>query len=84
MSKKLIKLINDERLNAKITSAKADCSGGAVDICTVSNYDNADCSTYAYDKCGKDYSACYDGADDVCTNVDADTPCSGAGVEDYN
>ena len=43
MSKKVIKLINNERVNAKIASQKA-CSGGATDICVYQ--DNADCATY--------------------------------------
>ena len=39
------------------------------------------CTTYAYDVCGKDYAACYDGADDVCSYTDT-TVCFGPGVED--
>ena len=39
------------------------------------------CTTYAYDVCGKDYAACYDGADDVCYNIDT-TVCYGPGAED--
>lgn len=83
MNKKIIKLINNERINTKISSMKAAyCDNGAIDECTF--VDNAQCSNFAYDDCGKDYSACYDGADDVCTNVDSDAPCHGAGAEDYN
>lgn len=81
MTKRIIKMINNERLNSKIVSSKA-CSDGAKDICNV-GYDFADCTAYAYDKCGKDYSACYNGADDICNNVDNNAPCYGAGEQDY-
>ena len=82
MNKKLISLINNERTNIAIHSAKAsdDCSPGATDVC-YTNEDHAHCTTYAYDVCGKDYAACYAGADDVCSNTDT-TVCSGAGAED--
>ena len=82
MKKKLISLINNERTNIAIHSAKASdlCPSGARDIC-YTNEDHAQCTTYAYDVCGKDYAACYDGADDVCSNIDT-TVCSGAGAED--
>jgi hypothetical protein len=82
MKKKLISLINNERTNIVIHSAKAtvDCTAGANDIC-YTNQDHAHCTTYAYDYCGKDYAACYDGADDVCYNTDT-TVCFGPGAED--
>ena len=82
MKKKLITLINNERTNIAINSAKAQdlCTVGAEDTC-YTNVDHAHCTTYAYDYCGKDYAACYDGADDVCYNTDT-TVCSGAGAED--
>ncbi len=78
--KKIIKLINNERLAAKTAPSKA-CTSGAVDICYI--VDSAHCSTYAYDDCDKDYSACHAGADDICiTNKDHDIGCSGAGEVD--
>ena len=83
MSKKLIKLINNERASAKLLSYKAlGCASDSYDVCTVYSYDNATCSNYAYDRCGKDYSACYDGADDICYNTDNNAPCHGAGAND--
>ena len=82
MTKRYVKLINNERIDAKITSAKA-CTVGAKDHCTVANYDLAQCTTYAVDTCGKDHSACYDGAHDVCYNIDNNAPCFGAGEMDY-
>lgn len=81
MAKRIIKMINNERLNSKIVSSKA-CSPGAEDHCNI-GYDFAECTTYAYDECGKDYSACYNGADDICNNVDNNAPCHGAGEHDY-
>ena len=82
MKKKLISLINNERTNIAINSTKATvyCTVGAEDIC-YTNVDHAHCTTYAYDYCGKDYAACYDGADDVCSYTDT-TVCSGVGAED--
>ena len=82
MKKKLISLINNERTNIAINSAKAQdhCTVGATDI-YYSGENHAHCTTYAFDSCGKDYAACYDGADDVCYNTDT-TVCSGAGAED--
>ena len=85
MKKTIIKLINNERVSTKILSAKAEtkCASDSYDYCNA-GYDFAICSSYAYDQCGKDYSACFNGADDICTNVDDDAPCKGAGAEDYN
>ena len=82
MKKKLISLINNERTNIAIHSAKASdsCTDGATDI-YYSDENHAHCTTYAYDVCGKDYAACYAGADDVCSYTDT-TVCSGAGAED--
>ena len=86
MSKKLIKLINNERMNLSIKSQKAVednaiCKPDSEDICTY--IDNAACSVYATDKCGKDYAACMEGAWDICTAVYRDTDlCIGAGVSD--
>lgn len=81
MTKKLIKLINNERLDAKIMSQKA-CAAANNDICTVETADKYTCTTYAYDYCGKDYSACSEGADDVCYTYDSGISCSGPGAED--
>ena len=82
MKKKLISLINNERTNIAINSAKAQdhCTVGATDI-YYSDENHAHCTTYAFDSCGKDYAACYDGADDVCYNIDT-TVCYGPGAED--
>ena len=82
MKKKLISLINNERTNVAINSAKASdvCTVGATDFSyTDENY--AHCTTYAYDVCGKDYAACSKKAEDICYNIDT-TACSGPGVVD--
>lgn len=81
MTKRLIKLINNERLATKISAAKA-CDSTSIDTCSVTGYDNADCTIYSLDKCGKDYAACYEGADDICKNIDNNAPCHGAGQDD--
>lgn len=86
MNKKIIKLINNERMNLSIKSKKAlddaaRCKDDSVDICAY--IDNAACSTYATDKCNKDYAGCMEGAWDICTAVYRDTDlCIGAGVSD--
>lgn len=82
MKKKIIKLINAERLNISITSKKAlaTCTEGAYDYCSIE--DHAACSTYAEDECGKDYAMCFDGAEDYCEVADY-TVCHGALAEDY-
>ncbi len=74
--KKIIKLINNERLDAKIESSKA-CVSTSHDVCNSSAYDKAECSTYSYDQCGKDYAACYNYGYDLCTVTDTDA-CSGS------
>ena len=62
--KKIIKLINNERMSAKIASISA-CSVGAIDICHQLDY--AHCTTHAYDYCTKaDYGMCSNWEDDVC------------------
>ena len=86
MSKKLIKLINNERTNSAIKSQKAvddnaSCKADSFDLCTSVDY--AACSTYATDQCTKDYAGCMEGAWDVCTAVAKDVDlCIGAGVAD--
>lgn len=92
--KKIIKLINDERINVKIQSSKS-CDTISYDLCAV--YDGTSCASYSYDKCNKDYAACtggatdtcekdyascYDGAYDICTEIDTDA-CRG-NTNDYN
>lgn len=80
--KKIVKLINNERINSAVLSNKAndnDCFGGALDICE--RIDVSKCDTYAYDYCSKeDRASCDAGADDVCTYDHQ--ACSGPGVED--
>ena len=81
-TKKIIKLINNERANPRITSRKASdfCPDPtAIDICTIADY--AHCTLYAYDKCGIDYASCSQGAIDVCTGTDY-FGCSGPGAHD--
>ena len=84
MSKKLIKLINNERSNAKVLSKKAYdhayCDSTSSDTCVY--IDNAACSVYATDECNKDYAACMEGAWDVCENYRDTDLCIGAGTMD--
>ena len=77
--KKMIKLINSERTNAKVDSAKA-CVSTSYDVCTI--IDVTSCTQYSYDRCGKDYKSCYNESYDYCVNIDNDA-CSGT-IEDYN
>ena len=81
--KKIIKLINNERLNSAIVSKKADeCTTGSYDYCTNQAHDVSACTTMSYDYCGKDYTSCREHAYDLCTQVDDDRPCSGEGASD--
>lgn len=77
MKKRVIKLINNERKNSKLTSGKA-CDSTSVDVCSM--IDASECVLYAYDSCTKDYSPCGKGAHDIC-GYDI-TSCSGAGQID--
>lgn len=65
--KRIIKLINNERKNAKFCSQKG-CDATSTDECL--SIDAARCLIYAYDKCTKDYEACMRQATDICLNID--------------
>ena len=54
--KRIIKLINNERLAAKIQASKA-CVVGSYDYCTT-NVDNGTCTQNSYDLCNKDHAGC--------------------------
>lgn len=82
--KKIIKLINNERMNNRVTSAKASgssCTGTATDFC--SSIDNAFCSVGAVDLCVKDYAACTRQAVDYCAPEYDLQACMGYGATDY-
>lgn len=67
--KKLIKLINSERVDRGVVSRKADeCIGLSSDFCRLE--DHATCTVNSYDVCGKDYAGCYNYSYDYCENVD--------------
>ena len=80
MRVKVLKLINNERINKKLVSAKACGDETAVDYCGNTEKDYADCSVYAYDECMKDYAGCTEGVTDICYLDYA--ACFGAGEED--
>ena len=79
MTKKIIKLINNEKTETKIKSTKA-YSAGSIDVCT--EIDLAACYNLAYDKCEKDYAACINEAYDYCTESDH-AGCYEEGAYDY-
>lgn len=66
--KKFVKLINNERNDRRIASAKG-CTGLNTDRCT-SGEDYAECTVNSYDVCTKDYAACYNYSYDFCENLD--------------
>ena len=78
--KKLVKLINNERNDRRIASAKG-CTGLSTDTCT-RNDDYAECTVNSYDVCGKDYAGCFDNSYDFCSYKDTDA-CGNFG-HDYN
>jgi len=79
MTKKFIKLINNEKVNTTIKSSKA-CASGSDDTCT--ELDLAICYNNSVDLCVKDYAACIDGAEDVC-DVRDHAGCYGEEAYDY-
>ena len=78
MKLKILKLINNERINKKLISAKTCNDSTATDEC--SSLDYADCTLHAIDRCSKeDHGACSLYSLDICS-LDTDA-CSG-GMED--
>lgn len=81
--KRIIKLINNERTNAKLLSKKA-CTANINDYCVITNHDRYHCDQYSTDICNKDQAACTNGAIDNCLSFFFDTTkCDGKGAEDY-
>lgn len=79
-TRKMIKLINDERRNARNISVKG-CDNYSTDYCY--NGDFATCAVHSIDICAiKDLAACYNYATDVCT-FEEDTVACTYGNEDY-
>ena len=81
--RKIIKLINNERMNATILSKKAAndyafCESDSVDVCTAIDY--VACTAYATDECNKDYAGCTTEAWDIC---DRDFTVCTSGQYDY-
>ena len=79
-TKKLIKLINSERINSNIVSNKA-CEDYSTNICTAKDY--ATCVVNSYDVCSKDHAACFNNSYDYC-NTYRDTDLCSDGSHDYN
>lgn len=61
--KKIIKLINDERLNRKLNSGMA-CDSTSKDSCAIE--DHAGCTVFSEDYCGKDFAGCTNNSFDYC------------------
>lgn len=65
--RKFIKLVNNERMNRRITSEKANtCIGTNQDVCASQSYDYAHCEVGSYDLCVKDFAACVNNSIDYC------------------
>lgn len=84
MKKHILKLVNNERTNVRITSKKgySNCTAGAYDWCPSASTDRAFCSgPQAYDYCSvKDLYPCLAGYDDTCS-IDR-SMCVGLGQAD--
>jgi len=94
-TRKIIKLINDERMNRKLSARKA-CDATSTDICA--EFDNAACTIGSYDmcikdfkgctnnsndySCSRDYAACTNGAYDYCSTISDVYACVGPGQID--
>ena len=68
-TKMILKLINNERINRKIDSAKA-CDISSQDVCALENYDFAQCTVSSYDLCVKDLAGCTNNTVDYCGGSD--------------
>ncbi len=79
-TKKMIRLINNERVGARAISAKG-CDSSSTDHCYYE--DNAQCQVYSIDICStKDLAGCYSHAEDVCSG-ELDIAACVYGNEDY-
>ena len=82
--RKIIKLINNERMNQKISSSKAvdfPCDSSSNDYC--SEVDNAICTVGSYDLCVKDYAGCTNHTTDYCASVYDYSACYTPGATDH-
>lgn len=70
---KIIKLINNERMNRSVKSIIA-CDSTSTDFCQT--IDAAVCTISSYDLCVKDYKGCTNNSTDYCASVRDITPCS--------
>ena len=83
VTKKIVKLINGERVNRALTASKA-CDATSTDICAEKNYDYAHCTVYSTDLCVKDYAGCTEHTIDYCSGYQGrDFNACGYGVDDY-
>ncbi len=70
MTKKIIKLINNEHSKRRNTPAKA-CDSTSIDTgCTMGDY--AHCYVHSTDSCNKDLTACINYSTDYCTSYSGD------------
>ena len=77
--KKIIKLINDERLKTTAMSGKS-CDSGSTDHCY--SQDQSECVIHSIDICVvKDSAGCYIGSEDVCAQVEDTYACHGGQVD---
>ena len=73
-SKKIVKLINDERLNSKAISGKG-CDESSTDHCY--SFDDGDCTNHSIDICAiKDWESCDFYSQDVCLKASDINPCN--------
>lgn len=63
--KRIIKMINNERLNVKQQPQKA-CDSSSTDYCT--SIDHSSCTINSYDYCQKDMAGCTNDSYDHCTS----------------
>ena len=74
-SKKIVKLINDERLNPKAISGKG-CDESSTDHCY--SFVEGHCAVQSIDICAiKDWESCTNNSQDVCLLTSDIKPCSG-------
>lgn len=84
MSKKIIKLINNERTNRKLSASKA-CDTTSTDVCAKTEFDYASCTISSFDLCVKDYAGCTNNSIDYCSGSQGEDyyACHTNNAEDY-
>jgi len=83
-TKRIIKLINNERTNRTLSATKA-CDASSTDVCAVQTHDYAECTISSFDLCVKDYAGCTNNSIDYCGSAEGQDfyACHTYNAKDY-